>query len=131
MADANTIQDAIHNQWVAGFIAVAVLVIIPLVKDFWKDRRERRSDELSQVYLKSIADSNNRLADQQMQLNVLLQTSIGVGNARHEQNLDAMRHICRFGVHFKPSGPEMAGLAIVGQKLPKPETQPTKKGQQT
>ena len=79
----------------AAVVMLCTVVLVPFARELLKDRRERKADELSQSYLKSIADSNLRLADGQRELNVILNTSVEVNTERHRQNLEAMKHVCK------------------------------------
>jgi flagellar biosynthesis/type III secretory pathway M-ring protein FliF/YscJ len=98
----NSPQD-IHSQFWLGLIAFATLVLMPFIKDFWKDRRERRKDEAERAMeevkmdlLRDIAGSNKDLARQQTQLNIMLASNIQITNERHAQNLTTMQHICKW-----------------------------------
>lgn len=122
-------QESLHNQWVWGVIAVGAMIILPFVREFWKDRRERESDRVSQLYLKSIADSNIDLAKQQTQLNIMLAANIKITDDRHAQNLIAMQHICKCqncGNFTAREEGTPVGIAIIGQASPKFSTEKNK-----
>jgi len=82
-------------QWLAGLSAFCVAVVLPLINSYWKNRRDSKSDEISQNYLRTIAESNVRMADKQGELNVMLRVAQEVGDLRHQQNLEAMRTLCK------------------------------------
>lgn len=94
---ATNSSDTVHHSelW-AGVIAVCTAVVIPFIRDLLKDRRERENDKVSQGYLKSIADSNGRLAEEQAKLNTHLQVQKALGDDRHAANISTMREICKF-----------------------------------
>lgn len=91
-------MDSLSQHPLLAFVIVlGTLVLLPMLQTWLKDRRERKADEASHEYLKSIAGSNQRLADGQASLNALLQTSVAVNTERHVQNIEAMKHVCKCG----------------------------------
>jgi hypothetical protein len=103
---ANTNANDHFNVVIGGVCAIFVAIVIPLIRDFWKDRRERENDAVSQEYLREISDHCRSLGEKQERSNTLMAEHIAKSDSRHDENIRTMDRLCKatcmFGFVAKP-----------------------------
>lgn len=83
--------------WIIAATGFCVAVVLPIVNGLIKDRREREMEQQKTQLLRDIRDSNQRQADNQTATNIYLRERAIKDDERHNQNLAAMKTICKCG----------------------------------
>lgn len=78
-----------------GVIAIVSALLMPFIRDWMKDRRERENDARAAAIQERIANSNEQMNQKVGTLTTQLAVQATLQDERHRNNLAAMNSLCK------------------------------------